>query len=498
MSTIAFAKNFQCGPGARRALAVAAVCAAFVVAGEGRALASAGCTQFNGSIAGGVQTAPTGTTGAFAAGDTITIAVSVADGVAVALTNFVTNTVLSGPTSTGLTYVFPAAAPGGLTGLDTSIGGTGLTSLSVLTWSCTPAGTVGSGGGSAAPTNSQNIRSLQTGITRSAASVSGQAVSSQVSGAISDAFGNSNNPVSVNASGVAINFSAEPASEVEKRTEDAFSALAYAGNAYKAPPRKSLIDREWSAWLDLRGTGWDTNKANFGTNGNQLNLTGGIGRKLTPDLLVGLYGGYEYMKYSVAALAGDIKGSGGGGGGYLGWRMTPTMRFDASLGYTRLDYSAVAGTAKGSFDGNRLVASAALTGNYAAVGGFRIEPSASVYSLWEKQGAWTDSLGTAQADRSFSAGRAALGSKLFRSIDFGDITISPYAGFYGDWRFSSDNAVASGTTIVGIGNGLSGRVTSGVLFTGRSGASVVIGGDYGGVGADYKIWSGNVRGSVPF
>ena len=116
MSTIAFT-NFHRGPSARRALAVAAVCGAFVVAGEGRALASAGCTQFNGSIAGGVQTAPTGTTGAFAAGDTITIAVTVADGVAVTLMNFATNTVLSGPTSTGLTYVFPAAAPGGAYGI---------------------------------------------------------------------------------------------------------------------------------------------------------------------------------------------------------------------------------------------------------------------------------------------------------------------------------------------------------------------------------------------
>ena len=478
-------------------MAVAAVCAAFVVAGEGRALASAGCTQFHGNLVGGMSPDLLSATGAFAAGDTITIAVTVADGVAVTLMNFATNTVLSGPTSTGLTYVFPAAAPGGLTGLDMSTSGTGLTVRSALTWSCTAAG-AGGGSSSTAPTNSQNIRSLQTGMTRTAASISGQVVSSQVSGAISDAFNNSSNPVSVNAGGMTINFSAESASEVEKRTDDAFSALAYDGSVYKAPPRKSLIDREWSAWLDLRGTGWDSNKANFGTNGNQFNLTGGIGRKLTPDFLVGLYGGYEYMKYTVAAFAGDIKGSGGSIGGYFGWRMTPTMRFDASLGYTRLDYQAVAGTARGSFDGNRLVASAALTGNYGVAGGFRIEPSASVYSLWEKQGAWTDSLGTAQADRSFSAGRAALGSKLFKSIDFGDMTIAPFVGLYGDWRFSSDNAVASGSTIVGIGNGLSGRATSGVLFTGRSGASVVIGGEYGGIGADYKIWSGNVRGSVPF
>ena len=113
MSTIAFAKNFHGGPGARRALAIAAVCAAFVVAGEGRALASAGCTQYNGSFAGGVQTAPLGTTGAFDAGDTITIAIAVADGAAITLVGIAGGTILSGPTSTGLTYVFPAAVVGG-------------------------------------------------------------------------------------------------------------------------------------------------------------------------------------------------------------------------------------------------------------------------------------------------------------------------------------------------------------------------------------------------
>ena len=160
-------------------------------------------------------------------------------------------------------------------------------------------------------------------------------------------------------------------------------------------------------------------------------------------------------------------------------------------------YSATAGTATGSFNGNRLVASSGLTGSYGN-GVYKLEPSASVYALWETQSAWTDSLGTAQADRTFSAGRTSLGSKLIRQFDYGATTLAPYVGFYGDWRFSSDNAVAGGNPVVGIGDGWSGRATAGVSWTARSGASLALGGEYGGLGAAYKIWTGNVRASMPF
>ena len=135
---------------------------------------------------------------------------------------------------------------------------------------------------------------------------------------------------------MSINFAATPKSDIEKRTDDAFSALGYADKgakamAYKAP-RSLTPYKEWSAWLDLRGTGWQNHDPNVGMNGAQFNATGGVGRKLTPDLLVGVFGGYEYFKYNVAALAGDMKGTGGTVGSYLGWRMSSTVRFDAALG----------------------------------------------------------------------------------------------------------------------------------------------------------------------
>jgi Autotransporter beta-domain len=313
---------------------------------------------------------------------------------------------------------------------------------------------------------------LTVDITKSISPLSAQVITAQISDVIGDVFG-------------------------DRTSLGANDVFAAAGNVYKAPPRKSLTEREWSAWLDARGTGWQNHDPNVGLDGNQLNVTGGVARKLTPDILIGVFTGYESLKYDVTALAGSMKGSGGSVGSFLGWRASSNVRVDVALGYTRMSYSAATGGATGSFNGDRWIASTGLTGSY-GVSSFIIEPSASVYAVWERQNAWTDSLGTAQADRKFSAGRVSSGAKLIRSWSSGDIKITPYAGFYGDWRFSSDNALPGGQPVVGIGDGWSGRATSGVAFTGKNGLIVSLGGEYGGIGAAYKIWTGNMRATVQF
>jgi hypothetical protein len=482
---------------ARRAAIFGAACAGLIITGGGQALASAGCDAVNAGIFNVTATTSTSTIiqGNFAKDDKLSWTVTVtttsgAMGFQVydqTLGLFAVGTAFS---SGSFSYTI-GQTPTSLN-QQALVFGTG--SVTVVA-TCTPAAVTST------PTDSQNLQTLQNGITKAVANVSGQVVTTQIAGAISDAFGEGGTPVTIGANGVSINFAATPKSDIEKRTDDAFSALGYAGKgsnamAYKAP-RTMAPYKEWSAWLDLRGTGWQNHDVNSGMNGAQFNGTGGIGRKLTPDLLVGVFGGYEYFKYNVAALAGEMKGTGGTIGSYLGWRMSSTVRFDAALGYTRMAYSATSGTASGSFNGDRLVASTGVTGNY-GLGIYKIEPSASIYALWEKQSAWTDSLGTAQADRTFSAGRTSLGSKLIRQFEYGASTLAPYAGFYGDYRFSSDNATPGGAPIVGIGDGWSGRATAGVSWTARSGAALALGGELGGLGAAYKVWTGNIRASMPF
>ena len=346
-------------------------------------------------------------------------------------------------------------------------------------------------------TDSQKLQALQILISKLVATSSGAAITGAINGAIGDAFSNGGSPVTLGPNGMTFNFAAEPKSDVAARTDDAFSALGYAGIPTKAPPRISL-DREWSAWADVHGTGWNSNQTSGGFNGDQVNVTAGLGRKLTPDFLVGVVAGYEHFNYDVAALTGNMKGDGGTIGGYAAWRILQTLRWDTTLAWSDIAYNGTAGTASGSFTGHRWLASTGLTGTY-GLGATILEPSAKVYALWEDENAYTDSLGTLQASRNFSAGMASAGGKLIYPWLMGNGTkLSPYAGLYGDYRFSTDNALPAGLPVVGIGDGWSARVTGGVAYTAAGGASLSLGGEYGGLGAAYKVWTANARGTLPF
>ena len=214
-------------------------------------------------------------------------------------------------------------------------------------------------------------------------------------------------------------------------------------------------------------------------------------------MLVGVVGGYENFKYDVAALAGSVKGDGETIGGYFARRFG-NLRFDAAFAWSNVNYSATSGTATGSFTGSRWLASTGLTGTY-KYNVYVIEPSAKLYTLWESDKAWTDSLGTLQNAHDFSAGRTALGAKVARPIEMvNGWMLTPNAGLYGDWRFQSNNAIPTGTPVANIGDGWSGRVTAGLSATAAGGCMVSLDGEYGGLGASYKIWTSNVRATLPF
>lgn len=358
-----------------------------------------------------------------------------------------------------------------------------------------PAGFTYASASTPAPTttDSDTVRSIQIGLSKSSASTSGQVISGAVDGAIGGAFsGGPGNPVTVGSNGVSINFAAEP--KDRSRTDEAFGALAY---AMKAPARSPVLMRDWSAWADLRGTGYDNNTSAGTARGHQVNVTAGLGRRLSPDLLVGVFAGYESSRATLDALASKLDGRGGTIGGYGAWRFAPNWRVDAMLGWSGVNYDAAAATASGSFNGSRWLASGGLTGQYRA-GSVVLEPSARIWGLWEHQDAWTDSLGTAQAARNFSIGRVSAGGKATYPWQAGSLRLDPYLGLYADYRFSTDSALPTNVADTGLKDGTSGRVTAGLSTTAPSGFTVSLGGELGGLGASYKIWTGSVRAGKAF
>lgn len=337
-------------------------------------------------------------------------------------------------------------------------------------------------------------------VSKTEAAISGDAITGAVGRAVNDAFAavGGAGPITFGPSGITFNFGAF-GSEPKTGVAGLENVYASAGNVYKAPPRPPLFASEWSMWADLRGTGFDrADDPAADLHGHQLNLTGGIGRKLTPDLLVGVVAGYENFVFTDNAIAGRASGNGGTIGGYAGWRFAPRWLLDGMFGWSDITYNTSAGTAAGSFTGSRWLGSGGLTGDYRLWRAI-FEPSLRVYALTEHEGAWTDSLGILQDARTFSIGRASTGGKLSYPLPaVADLRIAPYIGFYGDYRFSSDNAPPVAAPYVGIKDGWSGRATAGISATGRSGTTVSLGAELGGLGAGYDLWSVNARALWPF
>lgn len=432
----------------------------------------------------------------------------------------------SSPTGTvtfldGVTQIGTATLSGGTASFTTS-------SLAVGSHSITAkysGDTNNSAGTSAALTqtvgiaaDSIKLRAMQISTTPIVANISGQAITGAIDNAIDVGFSGNPGPLTPNGSGFTYYFDADPdaqrniteqddvnsflaspngSSGSGRRIADDFSALGYAGPV-KAPQVSTVPAHDWLAWIDVRGTDFDRNTFGSDLKGEQINAIAGLTRRLTPDFLVGVLGGYEHFDYSSQALSGVLTGDGWTTGAYLGWRFAPHLRFDAGGAWSDILANDAAGTAVGNFTGNRWLTFGGVTGTY-DWRAFVLEPSARVYALWEHENAYTDSLGTLQADRNFATGRGSGGVKVSYPVAWSStVNLVPYAGLYGDYYFSRDDAIDTGLTTVPLLQGWSARATGGLSMTFVRGAQLSAGGEYGGIGGNTHIWTWRMSGSVPF
>jgi hypothetical protein len=123
--------------------------------------------------------------------------------------------------------------------------------------------------------------------------------------------------------------------------------------------------------------------------------------------------------------------------------------------------------------------------------------------LWEREDAYVDSLGTQQADRRFSTGRASAGVKVAYPLAWmTNAEIAPYAGLYSDYYFNTDStgvpAVGPAVPAIYVLDGWSARAVGGVTARFANGAQISVGGERGGIGGDFALWTYRARASIPF
>ena len=407
------------------------------------------------------------------------------------------------------------------------------------------------------PADSVRLRALQLLVTRIEALSSGSAISGAISNAVTDGFSDSGTLITPSGNGLHFNFSAESNAATPTRDGDRFDPVqaartsamrdsglgglsasgsstsglpaslrafapgpsasfaggenAFGRSAYAEPvPTKAPLapapPKEWLLWADVAGTGWNTDPSAGDLRGGQINALVGLSRKLTPDFLFGVLGGYENFDYTSQSLNGKLKGDGWTLGGYIGWRIGPSIHFDASVARSGIAYEGISGAAQGTFPGSRWLVSGGLTSMY-QLSQLQIEPSARVYALWEHEDPFTDSLGTLQGENNFSTGRASSGLKVAHPwLWSGAMTVTPYVGVYADYYFSGSNAALLPSTNLTplllpteFVQGWSARITSGLSFNAAGGARVSVGGELGGLGSqNFTTWTVHGRASLPF
>jgi len=370
------------------------------------------------------------------------------------------------------------------------------------------------------PADSVKLRELQISATPIIAQGWAQAVTAAMDDAVGAGFGGNPQALTPAGTGFTYYFTDDPPTQRStetdqkslreflarpddrtKRVDDDFRALGYAGGmpTKAPPPAPTGATRDWLAWISVRGFDFFRNTFGNDLKGDQVDAFAGLTRRITPNFVVGVLGGYEHFDYSSQAFNGTLKGEGWTAGAFLGWKLSPNMRFEAGGAWSDLLANGTSGTASGSFLGTRWLVQGGLTGTYPWQK-FVLEPSARVFALWEHENAYTDSLGTFQPARSFETGRASAGVKAIYPFAWTSsvVALSPYAGLYADYYFSRDDAQTAGLTTVPLLQGWSARLTGGVAATFPGGASLGAGGEFGGIGSANHIWTWTARGRIPF
>jgi len=311
--------------------------------------------------------------------------------------------------------------------------------------------------------------------------------------------------------------------EARARIDNDFAALGYSGDLpgtrWSAPqdttskdmklasdlaPRPAIAAvpyvaaPDWLAWVDVRATDYRQTSVGNDIKDLQGNAMFGLTRRVSSDFLFGVTAGYENFDFTSQAYNGVLKGQGATAGAYVGWRFGH-LRFEAAGTWSDVFVSSSSGTASGNFSGTRWLGFGGVTGDFAWFDTL-FEPTAQVYTLWEHENGYTDSLGTQQADNNFDTGRASGGLKISHAFPMVAVTITPYVGFFADYYFSmnSANAAATAAPTVPLIQGWGGRTTGGVTIRFPSGAQLGAGGEFSGIGSNIQIWTVTVRGSVPF
>ena len=251
-------------------------------------------------------------------------------------------------------------------------------------------------------------------------------------------------------------------------------------------------------WVEGHFQKWEDDLGNGDRSGSFGILYVGADYLVNSWILVGALVQFDWMDDKSSVLSTDVSGTGWMAGPYVSMKLSDAIVFDARAAWGQSDNDVSPfGTYKDSFETDRWLAKANLTGNW-FIDGLRISPSVGVIYVEETQNAYVDSLGATIGEQSVHIGRMTFGPEFGYAIQMNDGTIvEPHVSFTGMWDFDKDETANIGGLIASTDE-FRVKTEAGLMVRATDGSSARATISYDGLGSsDLDAWGGQLWLSIP-
>ena len=259
----------------------------------------------------------------------------------------------------------------------------------------------------------------------------------------------------------------------------------------------------WDFWIEGHISRSNDDVGGVNREGDFRILYVGADYVMAPGILFGLLAQIDDTdeELSQPGEIGSIEGTGWMVGPYFGWRLRDNLFFDARAAWGQSDndiwlQDPIGGYRSGSFDTERWITTATLTGNE-YFGAWRVSPQIGVSYGHEEYDSYRNNLGHV-----IEAGEASIG-RLTGTLEVGyrmmtarGTRIEPHVSIAGIWNFDSDDLIINDALVNT--NDSRGRVEAGLLVTPPRGWSFRAAINYDGIGGDdFESYGGSLWLNIP-
>lgn len=290
------------------------------------------------------------------------------------------------------------------------------------------------------------------------------------------------------------------------KAEKERAKLEQAGLGFADQPytdRFATLRQGFDVWVEGHIAKYDDDIGGINREGDFRILYVGADYVVAPGVLIGALVQIDDTEEDIddPSLTGKIEGTGWMAGPYIGIRITDNLFFDARAAWGQSDNDIalndpVVGARTGSFDTDRWLASASLTGNE-YFGPWRLSPQLQVAYGNEESDTYTTSLGQSVSSTEATIGRLTGTMEVGYRVQQVDGTIiEPHIAISGIWNFDTDDLTFNGVTY-GTDEARA-KVEGGILIHTPTGLGLRAAGSYDGLGADdYEAYSGSLWVNIP-